>query len=201
MEMDLKGIIEKIKNEGVSEAEKKAEEIISAAEGKAEELLAKAGKDKDEIIEKAGRTAEQLKANAEESIKQAARDAVLGLKGEIAGLFDNVIKKEIRETLTPDAVEKAILKFVEEAGKTEKKELEILLSEKDKEQLEAIILSKLQEQAKKGIVIKASPALEKGFRIGEKGKNAYYDLTDDALTETFKAFLNPRISRIMENNG
>jgi len=51
----------------------------------------------------------------------------------------------------------------------------------------------------KGVTFKISPSVEKGFRIGEKDKNYYYDFTDDALVEALKTYLNPKLLKILDS--
>ena len=92
MEMDLKGIIEKIKTEGVDEAEVKASAIIEDAEQKAKEIVLGAEKTQKETIEKTEEESKKMVAKAEAAISQAARDAVLSLKGRITGVFDSMFK-------------------------------------------------------------------------------------------------------------
>jgi len=89
--------------------------------------------------------------------------------------------------------------LVENFKKDGENEIEILLNEKDKKELENIFLSKLKGEMKKGVELKVSPQIENGFRIGKKGDNSYYDFTDEAIAEVFKAFLNPKITEIMES--
>lgn len=201
MEMDLKGIIEKIKEEGVSEAEKKAADIISAAEIKAKSIVKEAEEKKDKILKKANEEADKLRKNADESVRQAARDTLLALKSSLTELFDTVIKEEVSEELNPDILKETIISLVDKFGKSEKTSLEILLNEKDKNDLEKTLFARFKDRIKTEVILKVSPSIEKGFRIGEKGSNSYYDVTDEAVAEAFKTFLNPRISKIIEKNG
>ena len=200
MEMDLKGIIDKIKKEGVSEAEKKAGEIISSAEEKARGMIETAKKERENIVGNAEEEAGKLQANAEKAIKQASRDTILSLKEEIVKIFDIVLKEKISDELKPDVLREAIIQIVNKFGDEEKIDLEVLLNEKDKKELEKTLFSKFKEKTKKELILKVSPAIENGFRIGEKGKNSYYDITDEAVAEAFKTFLNPRITRIIGRN-
>ncbi|MDP8258393.1 MAG: hypothetical protein P9L90_03100 [Candidatus Aadella gelida] len=201
MEMDLKGIIEKIKEEGVSEADKKAEEIISGAETKAKSIIKETEEKKDKILKKAAEEADKLRKNADESVKQASRDAMLALKASLIGLFDTVIKEEVSKELNPDILKETIVNFVDKFGDSEHTSLEILLNEKDKKSLEKTLFARFKDRMKTEVTLKVSPSVEKGFRIGEKGSNSYYDVTDDAVAEAFKAFLNPKISKIIDKNG
>ncbi len=198
MEMDLKGIIEKIKTEGVDEAEVKASAIIEDAEQKAKEIVLGAEKTQKETIEKTEEESKKMVAKAEAAISQAARDAVLSLKGRITGVFDSIFKQNIAEILDSGLLKDMVIKLVDgfiEKGETN---LEILVNEKDKDKLEKAVLAELKGKAKEGISFKVSPGIENGFLIKEAEGGAYYDFTDEAITEAFKAFLNPKVTKMLK---
>jgi V/A-type H+-transporting ATPase subunit E len=197
MEMELKGIIEKIKEEGVEEGEKKAADIISQAEERARNAMGSAEKEGEDIIKKAEKEAEKLRKNGEEALQQASRDVLLSLRQEIVALFDRVIKEETAKQLSPELLKGMITTLVEKFEKNGETDVEVLLSAKDKTALEKMLLTGLKEKMAKGVTLKASPKVEKGFMIGGKGKESYYDFTDEAITEAFKAFLNPKITGLL----
>ncbi|NQT32458.1 MAG: V-type ATP synthase subunit E [Candidatus Omnitrophica bacterium] len=198
MEMDLKNIIEKIKSEGVDEAQQKATVIISEAKKEAVKTIQGAEAEKETIIKKAKVDADKLKTNAEEAVRQAARDVLLGLKDSIVALFDKVTKKDVAKTLTPKVLTEMIVRLVDKFQESGKTEVEVLLSDKDKAALEETLFANLKKEIAAGVTLKASSALESGFRIGKKGESSYYDFTDEAITEAFKIFLNPRMEEILE---
>ena len=196
MEVELKNIIEKIKEEGIGEAEKKASDITKDAETKAESIIKEAQDKKEIILKEAAEASEALKKNGAAAVKQASRDAMLSLREQITALFDSVGKQKIAEQLTPDVLKNMIVTLAEKF-KREKLDVEVLLSEKDKKALEKELFKALKEDIKKGIVVKVSPRVENGFRIGAKGESFYYDFTDEAIAEAFTAFLNPKIMEIL----
>ena len=49
------------------------------------------------IEEQARTSAAKLKSNSEDSLKQASRDLVLALKGELIALFDRILKDKAGE--------------------------------------------------------------------------------------------------------
>jgi len=198
MDMDLKHIIDKIKTEGVSEAEKQADEIVASAKTKAKNMIAEAEKEKQEIIKNAGEEAKKLKNNAEEAIKQASRDVLLGLKESIIAVLDKILKGDISGQLTPDILQQMILNMVKNLTADKAFDVEVLLNAKDKEKLDKLLVSAFKKETKKGVTLKVSPAVEHGFRIGEKGGTSYYDFTDEAIAEAFKAYLNPKVSAILD---
>ncbi|MFH1665205.1 MAG: hypothetical protein ABIA77_03560, partial [Candidatus Omnitrophota bacterium] len=142
--MNLKNIIDKIKEEGVNEAERAAGEIVARAEEKAREIIESAEREKEKTVERAREDAEKLKNNSEEALKQASRDVVLSLKEQIKRVFDHIVKKEVSAVFTPELLKEVILRLVEAFKKNDTAEVEVMVSEKDKQALESFFSAKLK---------------------------------------------------------
>ncbi len=198
MEIELKTIIEKIKQEGVGEAEKQAQAVLDEAKAKAKTMLEEAAKKTDDMRKQAEKDAGKFKANSEEAVRQASRDAILGLKENITVLFDRIIKRNISSQLSPEVIRDMLVKMVDDLKKENTIEIEVLLNEKDKKAVEESFTAALGGEMRKGLTLKVSPNIESGFRIGEKGQNAYYDFTDEAIAEAFKIYLNPKLAQILD---
>ncbi len=197
MEMELNTIIEKIKKEGIGEAESKAADILKQAQAKADKIIAEAEKKKEDIIKKAKNDAENLKKNGEEALSQASRDVILALKESITAVFDALIKKEVAQQLPPEVLKEVIVNLIRKFSEDKEAEIEVLLSEKDKNSIEGALLGVFKGEVGKGLTIKVSPSIEHGFRIGKKGESSYYDFTDEAIAESFKTYLNPKIKELL----
>ena len=113
------------------------------------------------------------------------------------GLFDSILKRDVAEKLSTDILKDMIIRLVEGIAKKKNFEVEILLSEKDKKQLEDVLLKELKKETGKSVTLKVSSSVEHGFLIGEKDGSSYYDFTDEAITEAFKTYLNPKITQIL----
>lgn len=198
MEMELNTIIEKIKQEGVGEAEKQAKAVLDEARAQAKKMLEEATGKADDTRKQAEKDSMKFKANGEEAVRQAARDAILGLRESITVLFDRLVKREVSSQLSPDIIKDMLVKMVDNLKKDSDLEMEVLLSEKDRKAIEGSLSAALSADMKKGLTLKVSPNIESGFRIGEKGQNAYYDFTDEALAEAFKTYLNPKLAQILD---
>lgn len=197
-EIGLSGLIDKIKKDGIEEADKKSQAIILQAEKKAHDIISKAREDSKKILEEAEEASDKLKKQTEESIRQSIRDSLLMLKQKIIDLFDSILKRQLSEKMSPDFLQDVIIKLIENFKKDGIPNMEILLGNKEKEALEKTVLKAFGEEARKGITFKVSPSIEKGFRIGEKDKNYYYDFTDDAIAEALKTYLNPKLIKILD---
>ena len=198
MDVKLESLIDKIKKDGIEEANKASEAIIQKAKEKSDLIGAESKKEAENIIENAKKEAQKLKANTESSLKQAARDLSLTLKSEIMALLDRGLKKKISTELSPEFLKDLIVKLVDKFSHKKGEGVEVLVSEKDKTKVEKLLLEALKAEAKEVVQIKVSKAIECGFRIGIKGENLYYDFTDETVLESLKEFLNPAISAMLE---
>ncbi|RKY86561.1 hypothetical protein DRP98_00045 [candidate division KSB1 bacterium] len=200
MEVKLENLIEKIKKEGVEQAQKTSEEIINDAKQKAASIIDDAKQQANKIIEEAKQKATKLQRQGESALQQASRDTLLLVKERLIALFDKVFKKEISNALSPDFTQQLIKTIVEQWARDSQKE--ILVSKEDKEKIQELLFSSLKEELKNSIIIKVSDRISKGFRIGIKGEDVYYDFTDESITECLKEFVSPSLKEILnKKNG
>ena len=200
MDIKLDNLIEKIKQDGVNEANKLSDEIVNKAKEDASSIIEGAEKKAKEIVDSARKDAQDYQSNAEKALKQAQRDLILVLREKITLLFDSSFKREISEVLSPEFLKELILKVVESFSSG--KETEVLLSSADAEKLKDLISSSLKKELKNNIVIKTDDRISKGFRIGIQGENVYYDFTDEAILEALKQFLSPDLAQTLnKDNG
>jgi len=196
MNVKLDSLIEKIKADGVDAAKKQAEEIIAAANEDADEIIKKA-KDKAAQYEKnAESEAKSYQKNAEIAIKQAARDTVLVLKEKITAILEQALLTDIDKTMNQDFLKDLIVKI---AGVWAKDgDVEVLVNGMDVDALMAELKSALGNSVKSTIEVKLDRKISKGFRIGKKGDNLFYDFTDESILEALRIFLNPKLAEILK---
>lgn len=201
MEVKLENLIEKIKKEGVQEAKKESEEIIKKANEERAGIIEGARKEADKILGKAKEEAERFKKNADSAVKQAVRDVILLVREQLEGLCDSVLRKRVGETLDPEFIKDLVVRIVN-TWSPGVASLEVVVNEKDKKRLEEILCSEVKKETKDCLLIKVNNDIEKGFRIGVKGENVYYDFTDQSILESLKVLLNPEIAKLVDiDNG
>lgn len=201
MDVKLESLIARIKKEGSDEAKKSARQIIDQAKDNAAAIAGEAKALARDIISEAETQAKKLKENTESSLRQAARDLRLKLKEELTELFNKALKSKVGKDLNPNFMKELILKLVDGLLKKDGR-VEILSSKEDKQKLEKLLEDGLREELKRPVTIKVSSDIEKGFRIGVKGDDAYYDFSDESILESLKVFLNPAIASMLNSpNG
>jgi len=202
MDIKLESLIEKIKKDGVEQAQRTSQEITEKANQDAAAIIDKAKGEAQRLLDEGKKNVAKLRSNAEKSIQQAARDLTLTLKEQLISLFDRLLKRKISQELSPDFLKELIVKIVDKWSSEKKEVMQILVSEKDKKKLEELLFQEFKEEAKNKIDIKISKTIQKGFRIGIKGENVYYDFTDESILEALKEFLSPSLASILNiNNG
>ena len=193
MEMELNNLIDKIKREGVQEAQKDADKVLAAAREKAREIIEAAETRKADIIKDGQMQAKNFKNSAEEAVKQAARDVLLALRGRVTELFGRVVKDRTSRELTADVLKEIIASAVRNFRKGGALDIEVLVAKNDRDKLQKSLFTALAKDLKARLTVTGTSGIEKGFRIGEKGKDSYFDFTGEAIAESFTRYLNPRL--------
>ena len=88
MELQIQDLVESIKRDGISEAEKRAAEIIADAKTKADEIVRTGAKDAAKLIEDARKEVAVMQQSGRAAVEQASRDVLLSLKKAIQAQFD-----------------------------------------------------------------------------------------------------------------
>lgn len=199
MDTQLQDIIQKIHNEGVQEAEARARQIIESAEKKAKERIDRAKKEAESIRKDAEADARKSQAAGEAALKQASRDLLLAVRKDLTALFETVQKETVGEGLSAERMGEIIGTIVTSWMKGESDSLDVLASEKDRDALEKELRKRLSDKLNKGYQVRPVRGISAGFRVSADDSGAYYDFTDEAISELLAAYLNPRLAEVMQN--
>lgn len=197
MDVQLDNLIERLKKEGVESAQQESDKILNEAKSSADEIIKKANEDVKKIISDAKKQAEDFRNNAESTIKQASRDLILVVKEKITALFEKSLMNKVQESLSPDFLKNLILKSTEQIGKN--KPVELIVGKQDEEQMKSLLQDGIKKQLSNEIELKVDNKVTKGFRIGIKGEDVYYDFTDESIVNSLKIYLNTILSKLLED--
>jgi V/A-type H+-transporting ATPase subunit E len=197
MEVQLQELLDKIKNEGVKAAEAEAARIREEAEKRSRDAIQRAEQQAAEIVARAREEAARFEQTSREAVKQAARNAILGVRQGVVGIFDALLARETREALSAQNLTEVIVALVKAWPEKQIASLEALLPPEDLKKLEKGLKARLVEELKKGFELKPLAALEAGFRIAMKDGSAYYNFTDQGIAQILAEYLNPRIAGLM----
>ena len=200
MSENLKGLLEKINQEGVKLAEENRKAIEDKARKDARKILEDAKKLADEIVQKAKVEAEKTKVNTNLSVKQASRDLLLSLKEDIRKILNKIIAGEINKALSNEEIAGILTglidKYVDKNGQTS--DIKVLVKKEDLEKVKDAFMSKLKDKVKAGVEFRPSANINAGFSISfDKGKS-YFDFSDEGLLETLCVYLNPELAKLIK---
>jgi len=199
MSIQVKELIDKIKNEGVIAAETEAGKIVSKAEEKAAQLIKDAQAKAESYKAQSEKEIEQQKAAGIAAIKQAARDVLIGLDKQLRKRFDAVIIESIDTALTTSLTEKIIVDMVNAWAEKGEEGIRVVLSAKDAKKLEESLKGKLSQSLKSGVEIIPSAKFDKGFRIGGTS-GVLYDFSKESIAEVLSQALSPDLAAALKDS-
>ena len=112
MDIQLQELIDKIKKDGVTSAEAKAQEIIAEAEKKAASIISSAEEKADSIIKSGKAETERMEKASIDAIRQAGRNLLIsfrdGVNAQLSALIatetSKVYNADMLKTLIPETV-------------------------------------------------------------------------------------------------
>ncbi|MCP3967644.1 MAG: hypothetical protein GY750_12185 [Lentisphaerae bacterium] len=196
----LQGLLEKIRDEGLKKADDEKHLIISDAEKNAAEIIKKAKAEAEIIRKKAKDDAASLEQRARTAVSQASRDIILKLKSELQKRLENVIRDSTDEAMTPafmgQLIKEMAVKF--SSGNQAEPTLEVLVASKDREQLVKLLTGSLVKSFRNEPQVFPEDDIGGGLKVGFKGKDVFFDFTDDAVTDLICAFVGSRLAEILK---
>jgi len=202
MTEELQGLLNRIKEEGISRVQSESEQMLKQAKAEAEEILAKARKEAEGIIGNAEAEASQFEQRGNEALRQASRDLLISVRAVLTKELEAAVNLEVKASLQQNTIagiiDKMINMFEKQQGDIDG--IEVLLSTEDLNNLESFITKKFSARLKNGILLKPSNSIDAGIQIGAKGNSLFIDFTDESLTEMLCEYLNPRLSKLVQES-
>ncbi|WKC80437.1 V-type ATP synthase subunit E [Borreliella tanukii] len=197
MQFEVKDLINKIKKDGLEEAERVSNDIILKAKKEAEEIVAKAEEAARVLKAKSQKEIDDYKCHALEASRQAIRDLIIGVEKNLKSLFENTLKDNVAEVFSNNNfLVELIIKITDSWLKEEK--LVFQLNESDFSSLEQILRLKLGNKLKEGIEIKPFKGINKGFKIQKKNIGLHYDFSVETIADILFDYLNPRFKEVIK---
>ena len=185
---DLQGLLEKINRDGVEKADAEAKKIIADAQAKADaivkEALAAADKAKADSEKSSAAHAER----ATETIRQSARDVVIGVKDTVTALLENLLAKDVDRAL---ADETTAVQVVAGAIKDLTGPGEIRCGAK----LAAAL--KAQAASANAFTLVTDDTLGAGFTVKLDGGRVEHDFTAETISTELAKRLRPDLAKLL----
>jgi V/A-type H+-transporting ATPase subunit E len=208
-ESSVQMLIDRIRDQGVQNANLEAARILADAEAKASQLLADAQKQAEQLRTKAMADIEAEQAAAQEALKLSARDTVIRLKNLVTTAFETFVRRLVT-TATQDRELMKNLVLVLAGQSAEEfikdKQIQILLSEalltgkpdpKLRDLSKQTILSLSSDMLREGVELIPSSSVEGGAKVRLVGEQLEIDLSDKAITKLLADQLLPRFHALL----
>lgn len=196
-DVQLKELIDTIQRDGVDKVRQESETLLRQARAQADGIVAAAQAQAVALLANARREQEQLERSGRESLKQASRDLLLGVRKQLESLFSALLKEKSREALKDKAITAAIAAMIANWTPERQDKIELLLPQKQFTSLAKTLRKALAGKIAAGIEIKAAAEVANGFRVAEKDGHAYYDFSAESIAESLALFLNPAMAGIV----
>ncbi|MBF0385542.1 MAG: hypothetical protein HQL27_06685 [Candidatus Omnitrophica bacterium] len=200
MTQQIQELIDKIKQDGIQEADKKAKEIEIKAQENARKIIEEAQKNAKQIIAEAKKEAEQKLKTTQASLAQGSRDMLLSLRKEIEMLLAKLMQKQVAAALSSEDLARILSQVIQGCLGDVKgsREASVFLSAHDLEAVKSSVLGRLPEEFKKGVVFASSDDIARGFVISFDAGKSQFDFTDKSLAEYISGFVNEEVAKIIK---
>lgn len=211
-------LIDKLKNQGVSEGQKQAQQILKEAHNKASQILTQAKDEADKLLSETRHTLEVERKSSHEAIKTAFRDTEIALRSKVREAFSSHLKRlvslqledknfikelvlAIASVKTPEIAQASQVEVLLPSQIFETDEKGTHLSQDGKKRMQHLVLGITDEMLRKGIELKSSTDVKGGIKVRLKGKDIELDLTDEAFGDLLLKYLLPRYREIVSGQG
>lgn len=185
---DIQSLLEKINRDGVEKAEAEAKRIIADANAKADRIVADANAAADRARASAAADAAASAARAEETIRQRARDVVMGVKESVTSLLEKLLAKNVAAALSDGQTAAAL---AAEAVREMAGPGEVTCGEKLAEALRA----QLAGQGEFTVVVDNAAGV--GFSVKLDGGRVEHAFTPDVIAEELARRLRPDLAKLV----
>ena len=185
---DLQSLLEKINRDGVEKAEAEARKIVDQAKADAAKIVADAKADAEKAKVDAEKAADASAARAAETIRQAARDVILGVKDGLTALLERLLAQDVDRALADEQTAAAL---VAEAIKGLTGPGEIACSAK----LAATLKS--QAAGLKSFTLTTDDALGAGFMVKTDGGRVEHAFTGEVIAAELAKRLRPDLAKLV----
>ncbi|RKN79676.1 hypothetical protein [Ulvibacterium marinum] len=195
-EKTLDKLIATLKSEAIKAADNEAMDIVEKARAQAQKIIKDAEAKKEELLEDAKKEAQATLNKGEGALKQAARDLTVSVRNDLLKLLGAVLEREIETALTPDLLEEAVLKVIENVGSG----VTLKLPENAEAKLVDRIQKRLQTSDTLASISKDATILN-GFSITKTDQGWSYHISSEEVAELLNVHLSPKWVQILKNES
>ena len=203
MENKLQQLTEKLYNEGLSKGRKDADDLVAEAQKKSHQIISEAKARAGKIAEDARHQADELKVNVENEIRLASAQMISSLKQQIEKLI-------VAETVTSQVsaawkdgsfIKELIIETVKAWDPSSvNNTLQVLVPEDKQQGLTEEVKAAISQELAENTEIITDSRTKVPFRIVPGSGSYYISFTDADFDALFKAYIRPKISKLLFGN-
>ena len=126
-DVQLKELIDAIHRDGVDKTRRESDVLLQQAREKAAGIVAAAREQADALLANARKEQERLEHSGRESLKQASRDLLLGVRKQLEVLFAALLKEKTSAALHDKEITVAIAAMIANWAPERQERIELLL--------------------------------------------------------------------------
>ncbi len=198
MAEELQSLLEKIHRDGIEKAAAEREEMLAAAKQEAESMIAAAKEEAAKIRSAAENDALASQKRAESAIRQAFRDILLELKGELKNRLEAITRKRLDEALSAEFMANLVTEVAKSVlSNNADSSLEVMVSPAKCEELVKLLTAGIGADMVERVSVFPNSAAGRGLKISVNGDQVFFDLSDAALTGMICEYAGSRVSAVI----
>ncbi|MBO5923799.1 MAG: hypothetical protein J6Q81_04720 [Lentisphaeria bacterium] len=198
MAEELQSLLEKIHRNGIEKAAAERDAMLEAARKEAEAIVSAAREEADKLRSTAENEAESLKKRAENAIRQAARDILLDLKGELKKRLEAIVRTRLDDALSADFMANLVADIAKAAMNAPAAgSLEVMVAPAKCEELTRKLAAAVGADMVSRISVFPNSAAGRGLKISVNGDQVFFDFSDAALTEMVCEYAGSKVSAVI----
>ncbi|MGN0853657.1 MAG: hypothetical protein ACI4Q3_09830 [Kiritimatiellia bacterium] len=191
MAEELQQLLEKIQHDGVEKANAESAAIVAQAKADAAAIVKEATDRAAALRAQAEADARAYAERADKTIKQAARDTILEVKGALVRTFDKVLAQDVKAALADAA---AVAATALEAIKAlNAPAADVAVSARLADTLKA----QLAAAAVSGVTVVMDETVGSGFAIRLDGGRVEHDFSEAAIAAAIAKRLRPDLAKLV----
>ena len=213
----VESLIERLREQGVSAGQERAESIVVDAQKRAEWIIEEAELEAQQLIDKAQKQSDALRGAGEDALKLATRDALLKLRDTLLGSFSKEVKRVVGQKMEQNAfLERLILQLAgkvrEQLDLESKENISIFLpnnavgvdelknnpEEMNVGTLTHYTASIAADMLRAGVSIKVSGDVSKGLSVRLEDDDMVVDFTEETISALLLEHLQPRFRTLLQ---
>lgn len=213
----VEALIDRLKNEGVSAGQKKAEDIVLDAQKRAEWIVQEAEEEARQLTDKARKEADAILSTGKDALQLAARDALIKLRDTLLNSFSQEVTRVVGQRMQdPEFIDKLIMALAgtvrEKTGLDNSQAVTIRLPEdvmgvgelkKNPEELQQGALSHYTaslaaDMLRDGVRFEITGDLSGGLFIRLENEEMLIDFSDETVAALLLEHIQPRFRALLQ---